>query len=436
MTHLAGSSNSAPSATYVVQVYSTFSPPHLTPLLVRLAEGATVQEAIHASLSKLLSQDSSVVLPSDLVDEYVVRCAGGEGQPLYQSLPFDHSQVLREATGLEFPFMIHLGYSTARNTANGKTTGLETGNPDRAGGVLGGAGHKHVPLSAIEKAAFEAHRREIEARRAENVKQIERRRFEQQLGAFHHSENYELKRKEDAAKREAAVLKQEQERALQDQEAALTAAREEESRRAQLEAVKKGNERVVEQMRQEMNTAIAGDAKRREDLAEALEIRRREQAREVAISNEKKRLLLEAQKQQRTDADFDSIIGDLHKSIDTDVSTSEASVGADRGRRQLFQRANEDSHAIALVEQQRNYIKLGSRQDRKGKDMLDAQRYAMLLQQQEAAHQTEEERKATMAIEWQSRQEANREHATTQIESQILASRLGTAEENSTYSAL
>lgn len=435
MSSLANNSNN--NATYVVQVYSAFSPPHLTPLLVRLAEGATVKEAIHASLSKLLSQDPTIVLPSDLVDEYVVRCAGGEGQPLYQSLPFDHNQVLREATGLEFPFMVHLGYSTGRNYPNqSSNTQDSAANESKAGGVFGGAHRKHVPLSAIEKAAFESHKREIEARRAENVNQIERRRFEQQLSAFHHSENYELKRKEEAAKREAAALKQEQEKALRDQEAALSVAREEESRRAQLEAVKRGNERVVEQMRLEMNNAIAGDAKRREDLAEALEIRRREQAREEEIKKEKRRLLLEAQRQQRTDEDFNSIIDNLHKSIETDITTSEASVGADRGRRQLFQRANEDSHAIALIEQQRNYIKLGGRQERKGKDMLDAQRFALLLQQQEEAKSLEEERKGTMALEWQSRQDANREQVTSQIEAELLANRLAGAEDSSKYAAL
>lgn len=427
MAHLANTNGN--HATYVVQVYSAFSPPHLTPLLVRLSESATVREAIHAALSKLLDQDPTIVLPSDLVEEYAMRCAGGEGQPLYQSLPFDHATVLREATGLAFPFMVHLGYVTGRdrtlmmNANDATAVGDDTSN--NGGGVLGGAKGKHVPLSAIEKAALEAHRREIEARRAENVKQIERRRFEHQMNALHHSENYELKRKEEAAKREAALLKQEQERLLQQRKEVLNQARDEESRRAQLEAVKKGNERVVEQMRNEMQNAIAGDAKRREDLAEALEIKRREMAHAAEMEREKKRLFLEAQRQQRTTNDFDNLLNDLHASIDVDVSTNEVNVSADRNRRQLFQRADADSHAIALIEQQRNYMKLNSRQERRNKEELDQQRMSLLREQQEAMRLEEEERKNAVLLEWKDKQEVNREAMTSRLEEEFLRQKIG-----------
>ena len=423
------------NATYVVQVYSAFSPPHLTPLLVRINESATVAETIHAALSRLLAQDPTAMLPSDHIHEYTLRCAGGEGRPAQQSLPFDHSTVLRGATGLEFPFMVYMGYAAAdANSSTANNTNADDANSTSAGGnagggVLGGSpGRRHVPLSAIEKAAYEAHRREIEARRAENIALIERRRFDQEVAAYHRSETHELRRRDEAERKAAEALKAEHDNALAAKEDLLSRTRDEESRRAQLAAVKKGNAKLVEDMRAEMHSAIAGDAKRREELAEALAIRRREEQHAADMANEKKRLFLASQRTQRIEDDFAALMGALDSSIAHDAASNEEHVSADRHRRQLFNRADADSQAIALIEQQRNYLKLNSRQGRRERDEADQQRFALLREQREAAEKEEEVRRTAVAVEWRDRQEAQREHLTSQIESEMLRERLGDEE--------
>ena len=363
--------------TYVVQVYTSFAPPHLIPLLVRVPEGATVEETVEASLTKLIAQDPMTSLPSDMLDEYSVRAATGNGQPQYQSIPYAGGQVLRAASGMEFPFMIFLSYSGRGNSQDQQQAAGDEMSPLR--------GSRH-PLSGSEKAALEAQRQQVEARRQENIRRIEKRRMEDQINAFNRCETYEMKRRAEEAKakeRDAKLeLSREADRAAHE---AATAARDTHRSEAENQAASKTFDQTKEtlRLRGSMKNALMSEARRQQDLTQALELKQNEDRKEQERRAADRRRQADAEKGDRMYTDMEQLLGNLEAKCGLAKEEQDSVLAEQRHQRQMFQSAAADTKAITLLEYQRNGRKLLSRDERKSHDS-EAEQHQLLLELQEA----------------------------------------------------
>ena len=358
--------------TYVVQVFSTFAPSHLVPLLVRVPEDATVETAIATSLEKLLDQDPTCVLPSDMVDEYSVRVATGSGQPQYQSLPFAPQQVLRVASGMEFPFMVFLAFTGRANSQTAPTEGTHT--PVK--------GTRH-PLSGAEKGALEAQRQQIEARRLENIRRIEQKRMEDQVNAFNRCETYEMNRRANEAKEREREARLEQSReADRAAHEAASAARAAQEASDTLPKPSFDQAKETERMRKSMKSALMSEARRQQDLAQALEIKQLEERKERDRRTAEKRRQAEAERGDRMFRDIEGLLADLDNKCDVSKHEQDTELEHQRRQRQMFQSAAADTKAITLLEYQRNGKKLLSRDERKAQE-AQAEEHKQLLELQE-----------------------------------------------------
>eukprot|EP00758_Cryptobia_borreli_P009771 Tbor_TRINITY_DN5509_c4_g1::TRINITY_DN5509_c4_g1_i1::g.13317::m.13317 len=217
--------------TYVVQIFSTLAPSHINPLLLRLHESATAADAIRATLSKLallysslprtdlrsvssevrvrdqiqtLSLNSVTALPSDLVEEYTLWRAEGDGQQCPNLPPFDLSEILKSETSV--PFILYLSFNSKHLRDTHEDSKLHSvkcngGSDDHVIAVSLRNKINLLPhisnLSSNVKAVLEERRREIELKRASNVLLIERVRKEKEMSSYRYCLQRELCRKQE-----------------------------------------------------------------------------------------------------------------------------------------------------------------------------------------------------------------------------------------------
>jgi hypothetical protein len=387
---------------YLIQVFVSFAPlPQFQPMLLRVAETATVVEAIDAALSRVQAPEAgNVRLPSAVSTHYALCHALGDGSvdPAYHA-PLELQSVIRDAQ-LQFPYMLtllHVG-GDAKASFGRMSESARNASPSALAKALTAAERD----AAAERAA------ELQRRREENVRKIDDRRTANDVSHFHKAESYELRRREEAAAR--------QEKEVAAERAVIAAKIEAEAR------AKEAEKRATEAQRVELE----GHRKRMQELKDAeaarLEDARRAQAAHEATLAEGKRRAadqrrqeLEATKNERMNRALDAIVSDLDVAVER--GRDEKSQMAERQfeERAAAARTARELREVQALEAARAEQHAAKRDRRTAEEQLVAERRRLA----ELAAIEEEERKkdheASRFDEWRSQQ---RERL-TQVEGEL-----------------
>jgi hypothetical protein len=392
-------------SSYIVQVFSSFAPKELNPLLLRLENEVSVRGAIQAALNKVLQMQPLAVLPSDNVDDYMMCIADGDGYAKVGSAPFSPQSSLRQIPSLEFPFMIFLGYIPVKALA-AASEDVRQGSQEASKKPL------HTTLTAAEKKTAEQEKRERELRREENLKAIERRRLDKEREAFQHCESYEVLRREMAAKRQQAEEEAQLKRRMRDEEDSL--------RCEAMNDVEKFNEVTrLDKHRQEMQEAVEEEKRRSVELRKAREEQLLQQQLErERLKRERAALLLEEQN-SRLSQSLDRLIDDLHQKISLDAKHNVSRLDQEILLRKEIERTESDLRSIALLEDRRHAPKIAERTRRVAGYQKDKQSFAEkeLLSRRATEKHSEGEMMQRFS-QWQTQQQRLRDATMSQLELQ------------------
>lgn len=392
--------------TYVVQVYSRFAPPEARPLLLRLAESATVEDCVTQALRRLATISSIVVVPSENVSDYDLVIADGEGgAPSFAPrLPF--GSVLREVPQLEFPFMVAMVYNSGRNADSAPSSTGELGHTKNT--IASQRSSTHKTLSVLEKEELDKRQAEIEAVRLENIRAHERKRAEKERKAFQHCESYEVLRREQCEKQRRDEERRQQLADIAAQEAAVRMA-------VLKEKHEEEKSNVLEEHRKQMEENLAEEKRRQAAAREYREQRLAQVQQEKEAARVDRLRLLAQEKERRMQQTLNTLLTELDDTIAKEREEQEQRLEKDRYTRHTIERTQADLRSIAVLEDRRSIVMNHKRDGRINASIRTEEERRS--REQSALDETRKEAADEEArrLEWQQKQERQAE---------VLASRL------------
>ena len=407
------------SSTYIVQIFSAFAPPELRPLLVRLDPDATVAQCIQAALNQYLERVPLMVLPSDSVQEYTLAHATAEGHPVIPPLPvFDSSLVLRQVPTLEFPYMLVLAFTPLRRDSqpHDDDTAAVASTAQLGGGGRTSAAARYPArqqtLSLAEKKAREEELREMQSRREENVRLIERRRMDKEREAFQHSETYEVLRQETQKKAE-----EEEERKLLAMEVAAEEARLRDAALAKVaeEAAREDDpvlrsHKALAQHRQDMLSSVEAEKTRLQEIARRREERAEQERLEALRVKQERNSQWKREQQQRMAHSLNNLLDDLDAKIAADAEKTQQLFEQERYMRKDVERIAQELRGIAQLETLRHVPKIADRQSRvqsiQNREEYEMNKTQLALDYSKSQSEAQEARQHSWATEEAKRKEA------------------------------
>ena len=376
------------AGTYMVQMFCGFAPhrPELRPLVLRLAETATVGDAVAATLQRAREPDEAAAgLPSDDPSEYLVCPALGDGNvDPNDARPLQATTVLR-ASGLQFPYMLALMFAP-RSAPDGAAG---DGAPVVVGPTAGStAGDLRATLAGLEKEQAARRAAEVAKRREANVAAIEARRAQRDKLHFHSCESYELRRRDEATAVAAERQRREQEREAAELEDRMRS----ELRQRQKEAEEQAE---VEAYRKKMQAALDAENARIAEARQRLEahesaVRAQREAEKAARERE-----LEANKGRRMADALDGIIGRLDRAVVHSHAAETGKIASEHDARVAAAERQKELHVVHTLEHTRHAKRAAERSNRTKVSAIEreAQRLAELTLSEERARREDEERR-------------------------------------------